>query len=308
MTRRPSFILYICTAMGNAWKYIIRVIVGVVFLISASAKLISVDSFEIYIFSFEILSLPMAYLAARLVIAMEYALGVLLILNMHSQAIYFLTFLVLAVFTAFLAGLMIAGRNDNCNCFGELIKMSPGQSIVKNIVLLAVLRLSAGLKSFNVKWKPLWYILVIAGSLAAVFIASPPDNWRYEDYSRSTTLNEEAFREALGEGLLPAYIMEGDHVVCFYSMKCRFCRQSAQKIGSMRRMGTFSDAPLTAIIGQGTDPVNPEPFFREAKLDCTDWHLIPGERFLKITNGGMPLILVLHNGEVTAKYSYRDIH
>jgi Predicted membrane protein len=294
--------------MSNTLKYILRVIVGVIFLISATAKLISIDSFEIYIFGFEILSLPMAYLAARLIIAMEYTLGMLLILNMHSQAIYFLTFLVLAVFTTFLAVLTIAGNKENCNCFGELVQMTPGQSLVKNIILLVILRLSAGARSFGIKWKPLWYSLVVAGSIATVFIVSPPDNWRYESYSRSTTLNEEAFKEALEEGLLPEYIMNGDHIVCFYSMRCQFCRRSAQKIGTMRRMGTFSSAPVTAIIGQGTDLVDPAPFFRETRLDCNDWHFIPAEKFLRITNGEMPLILILKDGEVTAKYCYRDIH
>lgn len=294
--------------MGNTVKYILRVVIGAIFLLSATAKLIDIDSFEMYIFGFEFLSLPTAYLAARLIIAMEYSLGLLLILNMHSKAIQYITFIILIIFTLFLAVLATFGNKENCNCFGEIVEMTPVQSIVKNILLLIIVILSSGVKSFDIRWKPLWYTIVTAGSIAAVLIASPPDNWRYESYSRFTTLNEEAFSEALQEGLLPDYIMEGEHIVCFYSMKCQFCKHSAQKIGTMRRMGSFSNAPITAIIGTGADPVDPAPFFREARLECTDWHFIPGERFLRITNGEMPLILILKDGEVTAKYCYRDIH
>ena len=276
-------------------------------MFSATAKLLSIDSFEIYVFGFQILSLGGAFLAARLVICLEYALGLLLIANLDRRFTYWATFATLAAFSLFLFGLILSGNRENCHCFGEFVNLNPWQSLLKNLALILILCLSADLEPFPRRRRWIWYAAVAALSLAAVFIVSPPDNWRYDSYSLSTTVNEEALGEALADGTLPSDIMEGDKVVCFYSLKCEFCRMSAQKIGTMRRMGTFSAAPLVAVIGRGEDLVDPKPFFEQARLDCSEWHFIEPARFLRITNGEMPLILVLHEGRIVEKYSYRDI-
>ncbi len=293
---------------SNTFKYILRVIVGIVFIISSIAKLLSIDSFELYIFGFELFSLGFSYLAARLVIAMELALGIFLIINIDSKFIYWVAMTVLSGFTLFLALLAFAGNEENCNCFGEFVNLNPVQSIIKNIILIAILLLSSKLSSFNLKWKNIWRIIIPIGAIATIFIVSPPDNWRYENYNRGVTLNEEAFREGFETSVLPQEINEGEKVVCFYSLKCEFCRKSAQKIGTMRRMGTFSNAEIIAIIGKGEDSPDPERYFEETKLDCSKYYYISPSDFLRITNGSMPLILVMKDGEVIEKFRYRDIH
>ena len=94
--------------MKQGVKYALRVLLGILFIFSALAKLISVDQFEIYIFGFRLFGLGLSYLIARAIIVMELTLGILLILNLNSQAIYITSFLLLAFFTLFLIGLSIA--------------------------------------------------------------------------------------------------------------------------------------------------------------------------------------------------------
>ena len=300
--------------MRQPVKYIFRILVGVIFLISSIAKIVSIDSFELYIFSFEILGLSVSFLFARLVIAFELALGVYLIVNLDAKVAYALTCLFLAGMSVFLIVLIIMGNNGNCNCFGELIAMNPWQSLIKNVIIFAILLLSVKLQSFNIRYKPLWRVMIIVAAIATVFILRPPDNWYYESYGKSTTFNREAFDQRVESNVLPSEIMEGDKVICFYSLSCEFCKMSAHKIGTMRRLGTFPQSEIVAFIGLNDISGRKEEatqkaitFFEETKLDCEKFYFIEPKDFLRFTNGSMPLILVMKDGEVIAKYSYRDI-
>jgi uncharacterized membrane protein YphA (DoxX/SURF4 family) len=293
--------------MKQGVKYALRVLLGILFIFSALAKLISVDQFEIYIFGFRLFGLGLSYLIARAIIVMELTLGILLILNLNSQAIYITSFLLLAFFTLFLIGLSIAGNRDSCHCFGEMMAMNPIHSLLKNIVLIVILRLSAGLKSFRIPYKPLWYTLIIIGSISAVFIISPPDNWRYEQYSQSTTISEKALHDALTKGLLPADLLEGEKVVCFVSVTCQYCLMAAQKIAILRSKEDFSNGELTVVFGEGNIERDPLEFLEESGLDYERYLFLDASPFLRITGGTMPLTIVLNEGKIIAKYGYRDI-
>ena len=288
-------------------KIVFRVLLGILFLFSATAKLAGIDAFEIYLFSFGWFSLGTAYLLARLVIAAEYTLGILLIANFYPRLAFWGALAMLAGFTVFPAVLALAGNRDNCNCFGEWVNLSPVQSIWKNLGMLALLLLSAGVPAFRIRHKPLWLILACVVPLAGVLIASPPDNWRYDSYARHELINEQAFREAVEGGILPHSVVEGDHVVCFYSLKCRFCKMSAQKLVTLRSRGDFLDAPVIMIFGRGED-TNATPFLEETGLQPDEIHFIEPSDFLRITNGAFPLILVMHGDAIAEKYNYRNLH
>jgi len=291
----------------NTIKYVFRVLPGILFLFSATAKLIGIDAFEIYLFSFGWFSLGTAYLLARLVIAAEYTLGLMLIANLCPKTAWWGAVAMLAGFSVFLGWLALSGNRDNCNCFGELVNLNPVQSLGKNAAMLALLLPTYGVSPFKSRLKKLWIVLMAVVPLAAVLIVSPPDNWRYSAYDRSEPVNRQAFQEALEQGLLPDSLTEGDRVVCFYSLKCRFCKLSARKIVTLRERGEFSEAPLIAVFGRGEDTDTSE-FLEETGIAFEEIHFIEPSDFLRITNGAFPLILLLHNGEITATYNYRNLH
>ena len=188
-----------------------------------------------------------------------------------------------------------------------MMAMNPIHSLLKNIVLIVILRLSAGLKSFRIPYKPLWYTLIIIGSISAVFIISPPDNWRYEQYSQSTTISEKALHDALTKGLLPADLLEGEKVVCFVSVTCQYCLMAAQKIAILRSKEDFSNGELTVVFGEGNIERDPLEFLEESGLDYERYLFLDASPFLRITGGTMPLTIVLNEGKIIAKYGYRDI-
>lgn len=287
-------------------KYVFRALSGILFLLSATAKLVGIDDFEIYLFSFGWFSLGSAFLLARLVIAAEYSLGLLLLGNFCPRLAFWGSVALLGGFSLFLAGLLLAGNQDNCHCFGEWVDLNPKQSLIKNGIMLALLLLSAGVQAFRIRHKGLWLTLALLLPLATVLIVSPPDNWRYDAYARKEPLNETAFREALASGILPASMTEGERVVCFYSLQCHFCKMSAQKLTILRQRGEFSQAPVIAVFGRGEHP-DPAGFLAETGFQPDEIHFIEPAEFLRITNGSFPLILVLRDGAVTDTFNYRNL-
>lgn len=300
------------TRLSDKEKYVFRALLGILFLLSAAAKLVSIDQFEIYIFSFGWLRLGLAYMFARLVIAAEFFLGLSLIINIYPRITWKLTGLMLLGFTGFLAWLAISGNTDNCHCFGEFVDLDPVQSLLKNIVFLVVWLFGAEIDGFA-QAAPQWLKPVLGGSLAAVCLAtvlivSPPDNWNYKAYSRGASYVDDALHDYLEDGVLPESVGQGDKVVCFISLSCEYCHLASQKIATLRKQGQFSDAPIIALISRGETEVDPTYYFEETGLDASEYKYIPASSFLQITSGALPLILVLHNGVVQEKYGYRDLH
>ena len=117
----------------------INIGIGSVFIIAAILKLISIDEFEIYIYSFNILSFLLTTFVSRIIIAAEFALGLLLIINKNCKFVRRVTLIVLAAFTLFLIYVAIFRQDGNCHCFGELIELTPTQSIIKNLVMIGML-------------------------------------------------------------------------------------------------------------------------------------------------------------------------
>ena len=113
-----------------------RMLLGVLFIVSAVAKLVEIDTFELYIFSYHLLPLTLSFLAARLVIVAEMLCGIGLLANIWKRLVDTCTMAMLVVFTLFLGYSALSGRTDSCHCMGSLIELDPVKSIVKNALLI----------------------------------------------------------------------------------------------------------------------------------------------------------------------------
>ena len=109
------------------------------FIIAAILKLISIDSFEIYIYSFDILNFLFTTIFSRLLIAGELLIGIMFVFKMKYKLVWRTTLIIQILFTLFLIYIMIFRNDDNCHCFGDLIELSPLESIIKNVAIIGVL-------------------------------------------------------------------------------------------------------------------------------------------------------------------------
>ena len=96
----------------------IRIMIGGMFIIAAILKLISIDEFEIYIYSFNVFSFLVTTFVSRLLIAGEFILGLFLILKINYKFTWRATLIMLMLFTLFLIHVAIFRNDDNCHCFG----------------------------------------------------------------------------------------------------------------------------------------------------------------------------------------------
>ncbi len=126
-----------------AWT--IRVIVSVLFLFSAYSKLYpsadlglgTMEVKQLYPLGF---SRDVAPYFSRLLVAAEFALGIG-ILQPHflKRIVVPATILLLVVFCVHLTYSIANDVGGNCGCFGELIKMTPLEALIKNIITIGLL-------------------------------------------------------------------------------------------------------------------------------------------------------------------------
>ena len=159
---------------------ILRLLLGGLFVVSAVAKWIDMDHFEVHVFSYQLLPLNVSFIVARLIVVAELLVGIGLLSNVWHRLVNLCTLLMLVAFTLFLGYAYAIGRTDSCQCMGPLLDFDPAQSILKNLVLLLLLWVAAHCRPW--RWSPkawLWIPAVIA-PFVAVFCTSAPDNWRYD--------------------------------------------------------------------------------------------------------------------------------
>ncbi|MBR1400310.1 MAG: DoxX family protein [Prevotella sp.] len=88
--------------------------------------------------------------------AVEFCTGVLLLFAIHRRIVSKVAVVFMAVMTAVTLWLWIANPISDCGCFGDAIHLSNGQTLLKNIVLLACAAVIA--------WKPLRMMRFISKS------------------------------------------------------------------------------------------------------------------------------------------------
>lgn len=294
---------------NESLRLFFRELLGLIFILSAVAKLAGADNFELYVFSLGVFSLGASFIIARLVIALELFLGVWLMVNTHPKAAIKLAVALLAAFSAFLVVLIVKGSKDNCHCFGDLIDFTPVQSLVKNAVLAAVAALSLKVKPFNIPRRNLIAALAGVASLAAVFIISPPDNLMYKSYAIDG-FNQDIFDKAVADGLIDEALTEGDDLTCFFSFNCEFCHMTAKKLSIMLGRGAFEGATVNVLVGGKYDDFAAEAaaFFADSQLPYNSLDSLPANTFLHITNGHYPVVIHTQDGRLLEQWSYRDLH
>ena len=265
-------------------------LLGVMFVASGVLKLIGIDTFEVYIYSFGLFSLPVSFILARLCIAVEIVLGIGLTANIFNRFCVTSALCLVAFFSCFLCYAALIGRTDSCQCFGPLVEIAPTTSLVKNGILIVLLLMVRRVRSWN--WKPRWYVWlpVLIAPIVAVFCISVPDNWMFGPGEE--VLNYEKLEQTIGEGgeLDDANLCEGRKLVAFFTPGCPFCKMARQKLTTL---SLRFDIPAESIVW--VYPVKDSV------------HGITSETFMGITYGQRPEMVLLEEGKNVKSYHYRNI-
>lgn len=119
-----------------------RIVVSILFLVSAVSKMFPIWMFEKQLVDLGICGWCDAPYFSRLLIALEAAIGIA-ILQRHflKRFVIPVTAFLLVAFCVHLSIEMVkhGAMNGNCGCFGQLIPMTPLEAVIKNIFTLGLL-------------------------------------------------------------------------------------------------------------------------------------------------------------------------
>jgi len=159
---------------------VIRIILAAVFIFSGLVKLMDPVGTQIKLdeyFSEEVLNLPAlipwSLPFGIMLIVLELSLGVALLIAYRPKITYRITF-VLLLFFLFLTGYSyFTGTVTDCGCFGDAVKLTPGETFFKNFVLLGLLLLIWTKPGENARYSRakdvMMFVTVLAASLFAVW-------------------------------------------------------------------------------------------------------------------------------------------
>lgn len=285
---------------------VLRVILGLVFCVSAILKLVSINDFEIYLTSLGLFGFDVASLLGRILIIAELVLGVAIVSGWWQRLVYSLTIAMLAVFSAFLLWRIAVGDSESCHCFGTVVEMNPVQSLLKNLLAVCVLIYLCFSKSiaFFGGWKYKIYVAVAfsVAALVVIMAINPPDFFLRMTKRVSSDVN-------VGE--LAKYtddtpINQGRHLVFFYSPDCPHCCHCAAKMEAMINYHRINRESCYAVFMQTVNEMDDavEAFWQRCAGVGSPYaykYLHP-YLFIPITNGNIPIVCLFEDGKLVKEY------
>ncbi len=293
---------------------LISITLGLVFVYSGYSKLLPViETFE---FSFVDSGFANWYTApfmARLLIGLELFTGLLLILNYNLKKFTLpLTAILLLFFTLYLIiQIFVNGNVGDCGCFGEHIYMTPGNAIIKNVVMLvACFILYLLTNQWKFKLNNLFLSLVLITVSIIPFIINPID------LSYTSNNLEEKVNYPLELNLLyqpvdthkvevpKLELRNGKHILAFMSLTCPHCRIAAKKFRIIKNKNPL--IPIYFILNG--DKKDYPIFIEDTKSDNIPNSFCLGKTFIQLASTNLPRIYYLDNGIIVKKVDYFELN
>lgn len=287
-------------------KSALKVLLGLLFIASAILKVVDMDKFEIYIYSYHFFSLNASFIVARLAIIFELVLGIGLISHCLHKLMWWGSMAMLGGYTLLLIYALTLGRTDSCHCFGDFLRLDPKQSLIKNGVLMLLFLLIFRMESWKTPFRWLILCLAVMASSIAVFVISPPDNLTSSS-NLEQNLQTELFNEMLDDAPLDALnLREGKQVICFFSTSCEMCQMAAHKLSLMQQFYGFPKENITYLFMGNEEGI--ASFYEQSESTQYRDVLYPEvTRLLKAVHGNLPVIVFLEDGKVVHEYGFRNM-
>lgn len=308
------------------FRTLIRLLIGIMFIITAILKLISIDNFEIYIYSFNLFSLFLSSIVARLLICVELIIGFFLIFKIFYRYTWWFTMLMMIGFTLFLIYVAIFRNDSNCHCFGDLVELDPIHSIIKNGITILFLLFIYRIKEKGLKWQKAlaWVIPTLA--LFISFIIITPDKFYifftskqygfddtyFYDIQKDTTLNTQLIPKIKDSS--EVFVLKeknhfqldsGNYIIGFMASGCTYCQLSVKKIDAIFNYHHLpKDRSLFLMWGNDKSFIN---FWKSTEIYTYHYRLIDPYVAIDLTAGIFPLYILVKNNKVVKAFDYRGI-
>jgi len=286
---------------------------GLVFIYSGYSKLFPIEPFEFTFVDMGIANWYMAPVFARLLIGLEFFIGLLLIANYNLRKFTLpFTLSLLIFFIIYLTIQLIKNGNEgNCGCFGESIHMSPLQGILKNVIMMIIGFLIYILwEGWRIKYNALLLSLSAISAVAVPLILNPVDytytsNNLDEKINYPLELNLLYSPEDSAKVEIPRVeLRKGKYVVAFLSLTCGHCRIAAKKFRLIKK----NDPELPIYFVLNGDRSNYKEFIEDTKASNIPSSYCLGKSFIQLSSAHLPRIYYLDNGMVVKKVDYFELN
>ncbi|OGU66400.1 MAG: hypothetical protein A2499_17805 [Stygiobacter sp. RIFOXYC12_FULL_38_8] len=264
----------------------LRILLAVVFIFSAYSKLIAPGLIEIILVDQGFASSREAVaIYVRLLIGLELALGLLLLQpNYLKRIIVPASFYFLLGFTFYLiyTGFFL-GEKDNCGCFGEMLKLSPVESIFKNIMLMipAVVLERLIKEERKTVWIPASLLIL---SIALVFLISPVNVVRDFKFNQYTSF----------EGSGRVDLSSGNKLLAVFNTECEHCQAAAKDLAKLKSHHSFPEM-YVLFFSEGVVSVDS---FKTVTHSNFPFRIIRMREFFSLIGQSPPRIYWLQNGKI----------
>lgn len=264
---------------------IFQLLLGITFLFSAYTKAVGPGFFEITLMDQGIAPdrIIASYLA-RFFIGLEFALGFLMLLPFYVKRLMQFTFFLLGGFTLHLIYLWSIGDTDNCGCFGEMISMTPEQSIIKNMIMLAI-AFVVFRKAQTKKIKIIIPIVFSAATIISMWIILPIPNHKEFPF--------ESFTHFETRGRVD--LSSGENLVAIFNLDCEHCQQAAIELGELKRNQENFPELYVLYFQEGSTTVED---FESITQSSFPYDLIEVNTFFDLIGDSPPRVYHLKDGKV----------
>ena len=281
---------------GSCLSRLISVALGLILLVAAVLKSADMELFVRQMRDYGILSHhTLLILSAWGVIAVEFTLGVGLLVSYRPGLMLFLTAVLLLIFTAGASWAWLQGTAQDCGCFGAWLKHSPGQAALLNLGLL-VGTLVAWLGCRHAKAArsraKAW-----GTSLALVIGIGLPLAFGFS-ISRVTAPPPDTAGWPLGplevQGLGEMNLDFGDYLVVVMGTDCDHCQEAVPELNMLLDVPDLP--PLVAVCTNNETERTSfseafQPLFPVGQISENDFWRLLGD-------GDMPRVMLVRDGRI----------
>ena len=293
----------------NVWNLFLislRMLLGLLFLASGLLKLYPIEPFELNFIDLGVGNWYTAPFVARLLIAFELLIGLLLLFNVLLKKFTLKATLILLAFFTFYLVLQILreGNAGSCGCFGTYLKMTPMESVIKNFMLFGIAFFLLRFHPDNTfRFTKHIVLLSIIVCLVTPFILNPIDMMA-SGYRQPEATSFPFDGSLLSGGTIAVKpipdLSHGKHIVAFLSMTCPHCKSLAFKMHVMEKR--HPEIPFFLVLNGKEN--NLQPFLEETRVNNVPYMILHGMPFAKITGGSVPTVYWIENGMVKKKSLY----
>lgn len=264
---------------------LLRFLFALSFFFSAYTKFIAPGFFEITLMDQGLShSRVMAGHLSRFFIGLEFSLGFLLLLPFYTRRLAHFSFLLLIGFTVHLIYLWSIGDTGNCGCFGEMIVMTPLESIAKNIVLLSIsiILFKKSSKSSKTNSFPLLFSFVL---IASMWILLPLPNHKDMSFVDYTHFE---YRGRVD-------LTQGEKWIAVFNLDCEHCQEEAKMLAQLIEEQENLPEVYALFYSEGETTVEEFEALTQSKFSYT---FIDVNTFFDLIGDSPPRLYLLGQGKV----------